>query len=584
MAASVAVAVTGGMGTIILAFRGSGDGVRIVADVDRDGSVDDHHAPQSGRTVATHGGALVLPNIGVTGGRCPDSRRVVSGNELEGCHDASDDIAHAPQNLAPVKILPLARASGQARAAVTVHGDPMGRIRLFRRTGQAWTYLKPGARIGAEDLRSGVELGVDARDIVRDRAVWDGRFTVEAQVTDGDRSSSSSVPMTVAPLILHNHTERVSTLLVPRSAGRDDHQRFVRDLRAAAARTGGVPVRTLSTDDNWAQDIVEFGYVSMPGPGGTTRSIEIAVRSPRPTRAGGRAVFDLRGPGFGAVQSGGKGYHQVNFFGNLEVIPPHEHRGRSFPVGRIIYGDGGPGAGFDRQALTLFTAQGLQEPLKLDTSWLAVAHVDEFVQFLPADNPRGWTIAVADPRAGVDLLRAVNDSGHGRVRASSHRHAPATTVGRLLANRRFLDGNTEVAAAIDRNLKILMDETGVRRNEVIAVPALFHKFDRTRPGKVPPDQDAPVTGALKPQGSFVAYLPDAVNGIVLDRRRYLAPRQWGPVVGGRDVFQDAIERAYRKVGMEVDHIDDYTTHHSMGGEIHCGTNAVRTVTKPWWRK
>ncbi len=82
----------------------------------------------------------------------------------------------------------------------------------------------------------------------------------------------------------------------------------------------------------------------------------------------------------------------------------------------------------------------------------------------------------------------------------------------------------------------------------------------------------------------MAYRPDAINGIVLDRRRYLAPLQWGPVVGGRNVFQGEIERAYREVGMEVDHIDDYTIHHSMGGEIHCGTNAVRMVAEPWWRK
>jgi protein-arginine deiminase len=597
-----------GVTVVVYAAGWSGDGVRIVADVDRDGVVDE---PM--RVGAQSDGALVLPNIGVSGARCQDTRSSASDNELEACHDAAGEVAHAPQNLAPVRILPFTQASDRASGKLLVDGAPQGRIRVFRKAGDEWTNLKPGATFTAQDLRSGVELGVDSRDIVRDKAIWDGRFTLRVDVSEGwFRSSSGSVPMAVAPLILHNHTERVTSLFAPRSGDRADHQTFVRDLGDAVAKIGGVELKTLATDDNWAQDIVEFGYVSMPGPGGTTRTIEIAARSPQPGRVGGRAVFDLRGPGFGAVQTGGKGYHQVSSFGNLETIPPYEHNGRSFPAGRIIYGDGGQGAGFDSQALTLFASQGVQDPLKLDTSWLAIAHVDEFVQFLPADNARGWTIAVADPRAAVEVLRTTQAAGHGAVRASSRPDASAVTVDQLLSDQKFLAGNAEAAEAIDRSLKILMDETGVKREEVVGVPALFHKdalgFESDgdelpgvgEPGPLPTEED-PAANTYAPdrpfdaatamdspieyaQGSFGAYVPGAVNGIVVDRKHYLAPRQWGPVVDSRDVLQDAVERAYRTAGMELGHIDDYTTHHVMGGEIHCGTNAVRAVTKPWWTK
>lgn len=605
VATTVLLAVSSAVFVAVVRAAGrTSDGIRLVADVDRDGVVD-----EAGRDRARTGGALVLPNIGVSSGvRCPDTRSTASDNQLEACHDAAGDIAHAPQNLAPVRILPLATASDRATGTLRVDGDPQGRIRVFRKTGDTWTFLKPGATLTARDLRSGVELGVDARDIVRDKAVWDGRFTVRVEVSDGDRTSSDSVPMAVAPLILHNHTERATTLLVPRSGNSADHQKFVRDLRDAAAKAGGVTLTTLATEDTWAQDFVEFGYVSMPGPGGTTRAIEIAIRSAQPGRVGGRAVFDLRGPGFGAVQTGGKGYHQVASFGNLETIPPYEHNGRSFPAGRIIHGDAGPGANLGEQALTLFASQGVQDPLKLDTSWLFIAHVDEFVQFLPADNPRGWTIAVADPRAGLELLRTTQAAGHGAVRATSHPDAPNATVAQLLADQKFVAGNTEAAEAIDRNLKILMDETGVHRDEVIGVPALFSKdglgFGGMPPGNLPPGfppsavnaastyaPDRPFDAATAQDdpieygnGSFGAYLPGAVNGIVVDRTHHLAPKQWGPVVNGRDVFADAVERAYRKVGMQVGHIDDYTSHHTGGGEIHCGSNAVRAVTKPWWTK
>lgn len=600
-----------GVTAVINAAGPSGDGVRIVADVDRDGVVDEPVRVGTQRDGTQRDGALVLPNIGVSGARCPDTRSTASDNELEACHDAAGEVAHAPQNLAPVRMLPFTQASDRASGKLRVDGDPQGRIRVFRKTGDEWTYLKPGATFTAQDLRSGVEFGVDSRDIVRDKAVWDGRFRLRVDVSEGwFRSSSDSVPMAVAPLILHNHTERVTSLFVPRSGDRADHRTFVRDLGDAVAKIGGVELKTLATDDNWAQDLVEFGYVSMPGPGGTTRAIEIAVRSPQPGRVGGRAVFDLRGPGFGAVQTGGKGYHQVSSFGNLETIPPYEHNGRSYPAGRIIYGDGGQGAGFDSQALTLLASQGVQDPLKLDSSWLFIAHVDEFVQFLPADNARGWTIAVADPRAAVEVLRTTQAAGHGAVRAGSRPDAPAVTVDQLLSDQKFLAGNTEAAEAIDRNLKILMDETGVKREEVVGVPALFRKDalgpggdelpGTGEPGPLPAEED-PAANTYAPdrpfdaataqdspieyaQGSFGAYVPGAVNGIVVDRKHYLAPRQWGPVADGRDVLQDAVERAYRTAGMEVGHIDDYTSHHIGGGEIHCGTNAVRAVTTPWWAK
>lgn len=52
-----------GVTAVIYAAGRSGDGVRIVADVDRDGVVDEQM-----RVGTQSDGALVLPNIGVSGG------------------------------------------------------------------------------------------------------------------------------------------------------------------------------------------------------------------------------------------------------------------------------------------------------------------------------------------------------------------------------------------------------------------------------------------------------------------------------------------------------------------------------------
>ena len=110
----------------------------------------------------------------------------------------------------------------------------------------------------------------------------------------------------------------------------------------------------------------------------------------------------------------------LNSMGNLETIPPYAQGGRSFPAGRIIMGQR-PDTGSKPAKVmrTFLKSQGLQDPLFLDTSWLHVGHVDEFVQFLPADTPRGWKIAIADPEAGLKLLRDAKAAGHGSTKMFS---------------------------------------------------------------------------------------------------------------------------------------------------------------------
>jgi len=80
-----------------------------------------------------------------------------------------------------------------------------------------------------------------------------------------------------------------------------------------------------------------------------------------------------------------------------------------------------------RAVRTLLKSQGFQNPLLLDTSWLHVGHVDEFVQFLPADN-------------------------------------------------------TMAAKRIKANLEVLNRETGATDAEVVRVPALYTRGTGTRSG------------------------------------------------------------------------------------------------------
>jgi protein-arginine deiminase len=307
----------------------------------------------------------------------------------------------------------------------------------------------------------------------------------------------------------------------------------------------------------------------------------------------------------------------LNSMGNLETIPPHTHGGRSFPAGRIIMGERkDSGARPSKVMRTLLRSQGLQDPLLLDTSWLAVGHVDEFVQFLPADTARGWRIGVADPQAGLKLLRDAARDGHGRTKMFSvpgrgDSPAPKETIDQALASRHLVADNETAARRIAANLEILKRATGVTDGEILRVPALYTRDSEalTADGQEIPVPRLTRMGAgsdlvnglgdhgqqkwltRNPAGSRAgaeatvttsAYVPGAVNGLLLTRDRYLAPRQWGPVIDGKDIFTQAVTAAYQRVGLKVSYIDDWYTYHLGMGEVHCGTNTLRDAASAWW--
>lgn len=270
----------------------------------------------------------------------------------------------------------------------------------------------------------------------------------------------------------------------------------------------------------------------------------------------------------------------LSSMGNLEKIPPYKLGAKSYPNGRVIMGQrADTGSKPAASLLRLLTAQEGQAPLLLDTSFLRIAHVDEFVHFVPAATPRGWRIAVADPDAAMSLLRAVNRAGAGKQRltskpADTSNEPPPVTVAQALADPAFVAGNKLAARKIKANLALLQRETGVTADEVVRVPTLFRAYgvceiecDHGAPGgRTEPD---------KPVGNLSAFLPSAVNGVQLAADRYVAPKQFGPLLNGKDVFATAVTAAYRAAGITVAYVDDWNVYHVGAGNIHCGTNVLR---------
>jgi protein-arginine deiminase len=211
----------------------------------------------------------------------------------------------------------------------------------------------------------------------------------------------------------------------------------------------------------------------------------------------------------------------------------------------------------DPAFIGLFTSQGQQPPVVVDTSWLMVGHADETTHVVKAHNARGWTIMVADPRLALATLRAAQADGHGDARFTGAR--ATSTIDEVLADQKALADNETAARHIDDQLSVLLAETGLRHDELVRVPVLF-----TAPEQL--------------GGLFVAATPGIPNGLSVDARTFAAPDPHAPVVDGRDLFKAVTERALR--GVDVRWVEDIGWAHLGGGEVHCTTNAWRAVQTP----
>lgn len=527
------------------------------------------------------GDVIMLPNLDDDTRRCRvepaglDAVGFEADERLAACNDAADEVVNGradERDLARVEVRPQPGVGRNATGRIEV----AGRARVFVRRDRDWVVADA---LSAAELRRGVRLGVEGQDVIRPG--WDGTATITLTVTEGDRFSSARHRMRVAPLLLQNDLQRATTMFAAKPGdglGRPedwqwmtswephDWETFSADLDRAAGSTDTryVPGTELWWQDVWWQDLFEPMTASTPHQTMRVmvRSANIweihGVRTPRPA---GRQVFNaLRGPDVAVVQEWSDDGRDAlvdlrNATGNIESLPPY----RGYPQGRLVYGTD-PDGPFrpDPAFIGLLEAQGEQPPVVVDTSWLLVGHADETMHVVRADNSRGWTLMVADPRLALAELAAARGT---EFFAGTPNARPVDT---LLADPTFLADNAEAASHIDAQVAIMLRETGLRAEDLVRVPVLFQK---------PPEA-----------GLFMAYSPGIPNGISFDERTFAAPDPHGPVVDGRDVFQVATERALRENGVRVRWVENLGWAHYGGGEVHCTTNAWRDTSnqRPWW--
>ncbi|ATY62071.1 arginine deiminase [Cordyceps militaris] len=583
----------------------------ILADTNRDGQIDlIGDSDTAGReTWSEERGALFLANIGDSGRRCSslihtnvssDSRE--SKNDLDQCHDASGTEQRNPKYLAPLATLPLISVSDSASASVTVLGDAASKnVRIFQKAGCDWRFVSSNHTFSADELRSGLSLGIDARD-VRRPGVWDGRAQVQFSVRDGADKAQDVVALRVAPILTHHHLQSATEIVVAAPWQPGPQQTFVKEM-GDISRSSGIqkPLRIITGTDVWVQDHFEFGYMSIPGPSGP-KTLRVVIRAAKPDETGAVAFSEFRSDTVGAVQflpqeegaDVGK-----DATGNLEAVPPYEHQGNSYPVGRTIMGSR---YGSRPLIAEFLDAQEAQPMVNVDTSWLYIGHVDEFMQFLPAPSERGWVMAVHDPVQALEILQKAQSEGHGGVKAVSrpvmpddklgtHGNGPLPnlTINALLDLPDFARVQQYVGRQIAKNVESVKREIGLADSEILYIPGLFYnetmEGKRTyQPIKVFPDVDKEDESLTAYETSFqvFAIYPSTVNGVLFSPTHYVAPDPWGPVIDGKDILKEATLAGYAASNLTVTFMDDWYSFHLGLGEIHCGSNAFRECTAKWW--
>lgn len=582
----------------------------ILADTNRDGKVDvEGDTDVDGKQTWTNeSGALFLANIGDTDRRCSqDITDETPDKALGQCHDASGTAQRNPKYLAPIRTVPNTDLSSDASGYIYITDEVAAeKARIFLREGDDWTYVDSNHTFTAQKLKDGLELGIDSRDVRRPD--WNGKATVHFRITDGDEEVEDFVALRVAPILTHHHGQAAERVFTTTGEGKADYSRqLVTDFKNHTAQAGiEKEVYVFDDFDVWSQDFFEPSYSSIPGPEGPI-VLRIMVRSSQSTRASGRQVFkNLRSDTVGAVQFLRDG-DTIDSTGNLETIPPYTHEGKSYPAGRIIMGTQS-----DKEPLImpLLRAQETQNPVILDTSWLYVGHVDEFVHFLPADNERGWVMMICDPLAAIGILQKASKDGHGGKRAISRPEfdydmglcVPDLTIDEQLAKPDLVALNEKAAKSIEGNVDILKHETGITDDEIFHVPAVFYYVSDADGSCGDNNSSSRSSQELAPRfldqteaiglprlerrqqsgKRLVADVPDAINGVVLSDSYYLAPNPWGPLIDGKDIMAEAITAAYAKVNYTVHYMDDWYSLHLSSSEIHCGSNTWRNADDIWW--
>lgn len=390
-----------------------------------------------------------------------------------------------------------------------------------------------------------------------------GGLDVRLLGPEGDELNAQSIRVMGSPMIMNHHlqpAEGVWVMDVDANFGTNDAM-----VSVFSSVLGGLfdPVDDATYGfDVWVQDEIEFATAT----GLEGQRLDVVIDSVRDRGLDDFAEDEFVGPSFIAPAWGDPIQATTwDSFGNLEASPPVTVDGLEYPFGRIYYGREGNN-GLQTGLGDVLAEQQVQAPFEVDTLWLCVGHVDEFSSWVPdPSSEKGFKFLLSDVDAAWEIIDALPPEMPLGRHGPDHGYATAGDLQNDAGLRAF---NADVQAdELDPIHDQFMAELGLEESDIIYIPSLFED----------------VTGC-----GAAALIPGMVNLIV-------ANPEGGPIDlfipdpffrndegdQGSDPFIEAFTDVMPE-GLELHYVDNWDVYHLALGEVHCGTNVLRTPIEDWW--
>jgi Protein-arginine deiminase (PAD) len=478
--------------------------------------------------------------------------------------NAAPLVAGTDDDLLQIRVFPYKKLprGARVRAEIVEPWTLFARAFILQHSSDGSRFVLPPLEVDRTEARKkGVVIGVEAADF----PAADRPPTIEVKVTfetpEGRPLHEERILCRVAPFLLSCCLDPAERIQVVKTKATE---LFVRNLQplveAAGAELEIVEDPSIPEHDIWIQDAVEIGFAT-----DGERTMHVALHGNRGRELDSLFATRSLGKDFGVIKKGGfrgKTAEWIDWYGNLEVSPPATAKGREFENGRIYAGIQGERA-MHPEVISFLNAQNAQGPvLWLDTSWLVIGHVDETVSWVPSMVGTPFRMMIPSPRLAVDILRQAERDAPGGILnrgTKSERDRPGEferPVAEALRDKGLMAAQEFVQGKIDGVRRTLQDELGVADADIIEIPVLFNSDSRWFPGR------------------YFAETVNMVNGLLLGKD-YIVPDPRGPLVDGKDVLLQAVKDRLEPLGCRVVPLDCFDPYHRGGGEIHCGTNAMR---------
>ncbi len=361
--------------------------LQLFLDVDRDGAIDNAPANNTDWTWGQAGRGAILT---------VKSRTYVGAAPV--------------QERSPLELAWLGNLPADAWQA-TLSVDHADRIRIFRGQAANADHLLGDNIAGPFDLHADpaisdalghnqrVRLWMEAIDYPETAPEAD--WKVLLTLTCGGKAQSAM--LRIAPWIMGSDLDRSDHVYVRVTTGQVNTPEYALAQEVSNFTNGICTLFPVGGEvsKGFARDIMKTGYTAGPHYSGIViqsqldRSPIYALPRTAAANSQGATIIKPRGTQENDLGGGDNG-------GNLLVSPPSD----DFPWGRILFGASAQKA---NRSEAFYTAQAIQRPIRLDSTWLRVGHVDEMLSIVRGGDG-AYRALLMSPRLGYIMLRAVASS------------------------------------------------------------------------------------------------------------------------------------------------------------------------------